>query len=402
MNSTFYRGWSLACLFVLVGAGRSFADDEVPEAPREPTLSADGARDDSTGEGSPSPSAAEAADLPLGAPTPDAEALKTPDIEKGVRVLVRRFEGDGSLTPLPGVEVRRERYKKLGGMEGGTELIEVLSGQTGPGGAVVFPVSGPPGVAESDSYVATWAGLEWEVATTEGASEFTATVFPLTTKTDAFRMGLQAFVELRDSNFLVQQQYTLVNDSFEAIDFSGGEGLRIPLLIHDVFGQPLNVGYLPTRTDSKRTRFDIKPRRGRLTVERGTLIFRGIVPPGRGVQVLASFAIPYAEEDSHVLSLSAPYDLDDVRVAVVAPDRSGLKAALVAPHRAAPRTTAGAEELWLIPLESPKAGQPLQLILDHTPDRRAVTRNIATALGGAVLFVISAIFFATRRRRKAA
>ncbi len=327
-----------------------------------------------------------------------ASATAPPVVAPGRRVVVRLVDPQGRVTAAPGVRVREERLRRSTGMDGTVELAAARAGVTGDDGLVVFPVDGELGPGESLRHVATWEGHDWDAREGEAAILLHHT----TPRTDALRLGMQAFIELRDNNFMLQQQYVLINGSNLAIDLTGGAGLRIPLLVHEVFGEPLDLGYLPLRPDSRTSRFEVTPPRGRVAVERGALVYRGIVPPGRAVQVRASYAVPYDGDSRHTLSLRSPVDLDEVRVAVVSPTVSGLRASLGAPHRTLSRPTADGVELWLMPTAMPKAGEPLEVVLVNTPDRLAVTRRLGLALGGGVLFAVSALFFATRRRRIAA
>lgn len=368
---------AVACATMLV-ATASAQDADIP-TPSEPTA---------------------AVDSPPAGPSPPAAVapVAVPAAVVTRRVRVQLFGPDARLQPIGNVEVRRERYRRSAGMDAATELVAAWHTTTDVRGDAFFPVDPPPGVAESDRFVATWQGLDWD--SDEGGESphggSSITVFPITTATDAFSMALDATVELRDTNFIVRQQWKLTNTSLEAIDFTRDSGLRIPLLVHAVFGAPFDLGFLPLRPDNRTTSFSFSPERGRLAVERGALVFRGVVPPGRAVDVRAGFAVPYNQDDSHTLALRSDFPMQ-ARVSVVIPDQSGLTATLNTPHRTLQQATADGRQLMLAPVEDFAAREMLAVHIRNTPDRLAIVRQVGLGLAGGIFFVITAIFFATRR-----
>ena len=313
-------------------------------------------------------------------------------------MLVSRLGADGRVAPAPGVRVLRERYKRSAGMEGGETLVAAWETRTDASGVASFgEVAAGPG--EEDRFAAVALGTRWAAEVSrEAPSAPTVTLFERTRDTAALAFDLQVGLELRDANFMVQQQFAVLNNGLAAVDLSDGPGLRIPLLTHAVFGGSLDWGFLPLRPDTRTSRFEVTPPGGRVSVERGALVFRGLVPPGRGLQVRASFAVPYGPDAFHTLALRSDLPFEGLRFGVTAPDASGLGVALGAPHDTAARREAEATELWLIPRAMPAAGEVVTVHVRNTPDRLATQREIGLALGFGVLFSLTAVFAATRRR----
>jgi hypothetical protein len=316
----------------------------------------------------------------------------------GMRVLVLRRDAAGTLAPMAGVPLRRERYRRKTGMDEGADLVAAWTLTTGPSGEVVVPAEPVPGPGESDRIVAIWNGVDWELDPQEPAASAprTITIHDVTTDTTAFALEADLEVTFVDDHFIIRENISLVNQGLAAIDFTRGAGLRVPLLVHELFGEPNDIGFLPLRPDTRHTSFSVSPATGRVAVERGALVFRGVVPPGPSVSVRAVLTVPYVGVSDHRLAMRSPHPMRVV-FNVLVPPRSGIRVALAGPHRGAEMQRADGVLRVMAPLEPLAANEPVTLVVEHTPDRRPVMRTLGMALGGGALFVISAIFFATRR-----
>lgn len=328
------------------------------------------------------------------APSGASAAAFTP----GPRVLVSRMGVDRRMAPAPAVRVLRERLKRSAGMEGGETLVAVWETRTDAGGVATF-TDVPLGAGEEDRYAAMALGTRWPAEVSPDAPTApTVTIFERTRDLGALALDLQVGLELRDANFMIQQQFVVINDGLQAVDLTDGPGLRVPLLTHAVFGASLDSGFLPLRPDTRTSRFEVTPPGGRVSVERGALVFRGVVPPGRAVQIRASFAVPFGPDARHTLALRSDLPFEGLRFGVTAPDASGLKVALGAPHDTAARRAGDGTELWLVPRAMPAVGEVVTLHVANTPDRLATQRDVGLALGFGVLFALTAVFAGSRRR----
>jgi hypothetical protein len=335
---------------------------------------------------------------PTASPAEPAPTEPPPLPPDAIRVNVTALAPSGRIEPAQ-AEVRLERIRKpRPGTDAAPTLIAAWTTTTSPSGEAAFVGLPAPGTAESDRIVARYAGLETSAdLTPENSGRGTPVRLvvqrqsrDLTPLTLAMRVTLTPM----DALFRVEHIIRFENSALTTLDTDDADGFILPLVAPAPFGDP-DLGLLPGRPDPNELFFELQPEVGRITTERGRLVYRGPIPVD-GLALRVVMALPYAKETAHDLGLSAAVPI------------SRLSFAIEGPSHLAPRlSTSRPSELFVRPGETDSRtfslrdplppGTPVILKIEGTPDRHGLMRPLVTGLSLAVLAVIALLLVASRR-----
>ncbi|MCC6623196.1 MAG: hypothetical protein IT385_18195 [Deltaproteobacteria bacterium] len=316
-----------------------------------------------------------------------------------VVVSVRALSPSGRELPAVGAEVRLEltRMSEMG--ETALERVWVASADgLGQASFGDVPELGP---GRRLTAIARWHGVEWRRAVADRLQPTSLVAYAVTGDRSSLRARMSYTVIPGEEELIIDQlMHVTTGDDPRAVDLERGDGLPIPLLVHAVFGQPVPGGWVPPRVSPETTRIELQPpadELGRLVVERGTLVYRGVVPPG-GVVVSAQYPVSYVDDTDHLLAFTAPIEVETLQFTM--PVASGLAPEIAprVPFHTVSRPTADGVQRLIVPLVMPKAGEPVLLDVRDTPSRLALLRPLTVSLSVLVVVVLWLVFLRTRRR----
>ena len=330
------------------------------------------------------------------------EVVAGPAAAQHRMVSVTRVDASGARVPGAGVEVVLRRMRQgMPGDDSAPVAIKTIEIKANAEGVADLGSLEPPRPRESDHIVARHAGVEWQLQ--DGQNMPQAIVWDVTEDLARLSIDLKVVLSPRDEGFLIDHIYTLTAGGARALDLRA-KGVRIPLMLPALFGEPFEAGFLPDRPDERTFRTEIEPRLddvkgASLKSENGALVLRTTIAPDRPVQMSVRAFVKYANEVEHTLAFRAgPVDLAGFLVFVERPERVGLRAALRMPADQTVQRTPEGERLVFIPMEIPKAGDTVRLDLAGSPERHNLVRPITTALALGLAALVTLTFLARRRR----
>jgi len=328
-------------------------------------------------------------------------AMPTSIAPTSITISVVALSPSGRLVSGAGAEVRLE-LTRMGEMGGELERAWITTADAE--GRATFADVPPLAPGRQLGAIARWHGVEWRGDVRAGAPT-TIVAYSLTADRASLRASLSYTLIPSEEELIIDQLMRVTTgDDPRAVDLERGEGLRVPLLVHAVFGAPAPGGWMPPRPSPDTTRFSLQPpsdQLGRLVVERGELVYRGIVPPS-GVTILAQYPVSYADDTRHLLAMSSPVALELLQLTL--PARAGLapEVALRTPFQTIVRPTGDGVQRLLVPLTLPAPGEPLLVDVHDTPSRLAFVRPMVVGLTLGVVVVLWLAFLRTRRGARGA
>jgi hypothetical protein len=183
----------------------------------------------------------------------------------------------------------------------------------------------------------------------------------------------------------------------QAVDTDQGAGLVMPLVTPAPHGEPV-ASFLPQRPEPREflTQVD-PPNQGRLLIEKGRLVYRGLVRPA-GVRVRVVYVVPYDGHTEHTLGFRMPLPASSVAMVVRTSERVQPELAFHAPADVLVRPFMDGEQRTALLVEAPDAGEVVLFDVRQTPDRHVLLRPLAAGLGA--LLVAALLVLAIGRKRE--
>ncbi|MFO0750913.1 MAG: hypothetical protein U1F43_35360 [Myxococcota bacterium] len=337
------------------------------------------------------------ADLPPGHPGV-AGGAPTMGAPPGIVVDVVAHSPAGRRLPAAGAEVRLEQLQR-GMMDedsaGNLERVWIATADgNGRATFVGIPELSP---GRSLRVVARWEGVEWPSELSQNG-QAQIDVFAVTADRSLVRAAMAYSLNVSEDEIFIEQTMRLTpGDDPRAIDVDREGGIRLPMLEHAVFGESLDIGWIPPRPDPNMTLFEVDPPLGRLSVERGAMVYRGLIPPD-GVTLHATYPAPYVNESNHTLAMRSPVELDSLELSVALGHDLEPEVALRTPFETIVRPTGDGERRLLRPLELPKAGEVFFVDVGDMPSRIVLLRPLVIGLSALVVASLTLAFLRTRRR----
>ncbi len=318
-----------------------------------------------------------------------AEALAA-----GAPVRVVRVAPDGSTAPLADHEVSLEVWKALPGMSGERALEAAFTARTDATGRVAFQKL--PAVA-SAQYVATlvYQGISYQAPVGAGAVEMR--VYERTEDTRGLEGSVRVHLSVRDGFVIVDTTLSLDNTERRVVDFTVGDGLRLPLALPALYGEAIQRGIIDSQTGPGHVSTRATPAVGRFEFQHGGVYWQGAAVPGQVVALQIRYALPISDERQD-LALSSPVDITDVIVSTDWTDRVSPRVVPDRPFYAVGREPGEVVQRFMRLERPPKAGESVVLHVDRLPRPLAVFMAAAWA-GILVLLVAFVLVTLTVRRR---
>lgn len=334
------------------------------------------------------------ADLPPGHPGMGGMPTGAPTAGPGLSIQVNAHSTAGRRHPAAGAEVRLEQLAR-GGMDDSELLERVWVTTTDDTGTARFDQPElPPG--RDLRAVVRWEGVEWPTELQQGTTQ--VEVYAVTSDRSKLKASISYGINVSEDELFIEQQMQLSpGGDPRAVDVDREGGVRVPLLEHAVFGDSLDEGWVPPRPDTNMTLFQVDPPLGRLVVERGAMVYRGLIPPD-GITIRATYPVPYVETTDHVLAARSPVAIDELQVSVALGQGLDPEIALRTPFETMVQQSGDGTRRFLRPLTVPKQGEVFFVDVRDTPSRMILLRPLAIALGGLVFAALTVAFLRTRRR----
>lgn len=352
----------------------------------------------------------------------------------GLPVRVTRVSPKGAVHPVGDAEVLLEHWVRPPGRDAERELDGVWRGRTDARGRVRFPGTptegnGPSGPHERRGPGGSSSG-EWIPVTVDdgvlfrgqslgdrrGEEPLSLRLYEATTDRSALGASLRLGLSVHQGRLVVQSVTELRNDGRQLVDLRDGDPLRVPVLLPEVMGRPMDRGLLPREAASDRLVYEVTPERGRLVLDEGALWYEGPVPPGDGPRIRVRYTLPIvaARQD---LALTTPLDLErlvvtstwsrwiDPRVlpSVAGGDREDegrSRAASGPPDFTVAERRQGEQRQRFFHLDrAPEAGETVHVRVDRLPRPERVLTGAAT-VGAVLLLALFGLGFAALRQRR--
>lgn len=342
--------------------------------------------------------------LAQGPPAGGDQGAAAPRVEV-VRARVLALSAAGALRPAGGALVRLERRRRPPpGEMGAAEVVMAWEARAGGDGLARFDAVPPLGVAEADALVVRWRGSESEhglAAPDDGrAAPVSLIAYETSRDLGALKMGVRLTVTPRDSGLQVEHLIQIENRSHTKIDTDQGAGLVVPLLTPAPFDAPV-PSFLPNRPEPREFLTQQSPESGRLLVERGRLVFRGLISPdGQTIRVV--YVIPYDGQTAHTYGLRLPVAASSVAMVARTSELSRPTISFRQPSEVVVRAFLGGEERTALLIAEPDAGEVVLIDVVGTPDRHILMRPLAAGLGALVVVALVVLALGRRRAREGA
>lgn len=226
-------------------------------------------------------------------------------------------------------------------------------------------------------------------------------VFPVSAvrpKGDGVRLRMQAVVETAEAYLNVTQHIRVENQTNEVWDADACGGLRLPTLSFVALGGLANWGLFPDGrpVGGPRPSTDI----GRVVGEKGTLVFRGPVPPGNELFFQLTYSVPYSRESAR-LGLVADLPIEELVVTFREPDGHDLDVQLERPNRAFVSDTEGQGQVDALVEGRVPAGELVAFRVGRLPAESWLPRRLAGSVSlGLALFAVPWVAGQRWRRRR--
>jgi len=243
-----------------------------------------------------------------------------PAVGGPVVVKVLKVDRSGSVTPLPGAEVVLERWmgdpmrapkleNRAAGMVG-IRLAGAKVGTTDSQGQAQFePPQMAPGQLLSVSVL--------HDGHTFGGEQFKPSAKPVEIRVyerteDTSELSCDLFVGMFVDERMVVTDITMTfNNNQPVIVDTDRTGLRLPMVLPAVRGEPVE-GVLPDGA-LRNIANQRQPVRGRIRMEKGTVVYRGPIMPGSSQQIRLRYGIPI-ERSVQDIAIKSVLKADRVRV----------------------------------------------------------------------------------------
>ncbi len=359
-------------------------------------------------EPAPAAPAPEPAVAPAPAPMPAATPVVAPAPTSPpgtTRIVVTHVHPSGAVLPAAGAQVRIQRLRKPPPMQmdRDPEFTMAWTATADAQGRANFEQLPVLGIGESDSAQVRWRGVttsqDLEAPNNGVVEPLRLVVYDVTRDLSRLKMRVQLTVTPTDKGLRVEHVLALENTTHEAIDTNVGEGLVLPMVTPAPFEEPV-PSFLPQRPDSGRFITGLEPDNGRILIDKGQVVYRGVVQPG-GQRVRVVYEIPYADETDHVFGLRMPIAASGLTLKLIGAERVFPEVSLRGPS-AAFLDWEGTRPVRTAMLDKPPAaGEVVLFDVKGTPDRHSFFRPFAASVGGCIIAVLI-VLGAGRKRRTSA
>lgn len=338
-------------------------------------------------------------------PVPAEPLAVVPSLPAGtIQIIVTYVQPSGAVVPAQGAQVRIQRLRMPPPMQmdRDPEFTLAVSATTDAAGRANFEPLPVAGIGESDTVNVRWRGVttsqELNAPNNGVITPLRLVVYDVTRDVSKLEMRVQLTVTPNDKGLRVEHVFALENAAHQAIDTDVGEGLVLPLVTPAPFDEPV-ASFLPQRPDGDRFFPRVEGDNGRLLVEKGRLVYRGVVQPA-GQRLSVMYEIPYADETDHVFGLRMPVAASGLSLTLRGAERvlpevtlRGASAAFLDWEGTRPTRTAMLDK-------PPAAGEVVLFDVKGTPDRHTFFRPFAAGVGGCIIAALI-VLGAGRKRRPA-
>jgi len=295
-----------------------------------------------------------------------------------VVVQVTRIGEAGDLAPLVGGEVVLERWVRSARMpDAAPTLAAAFAAETDANGTARFSLEAPLGPGQSLRARARYRDVSWPGAEVDPTRPVQLVVAEVGGGPEELALDLHIVVQPTEGRINMSARAVVLNRSLRAVDVSGGDGLRFPLLLPLLFDDVVTWTVVPGNPDRARFRFERSPEIGRLAVERGEVVYRGVVPPGDSLTITVTYGVPYDSRQDYRLALRPPLDVERLLLQVVHARRIAPWVAPVGDFEPILRRRGDELERFLEVVEPPRRGELFELDVVRTPSDKVLVRALA-------------------------